>query len=150
MYNRNMIDKRYKRGIKKRIRTKGFTMRRLDLSRLQPVFSKLVYAYLQKNNYTQGELAEMVGIRRTHLNLLLSGKRPLSAYYVFQFIRTGIFKMSEIYDGGADNQREVEFWEMASESENVAILRRIVKLRKKGIDVEGLLDMVDPPKKKSK
>ena len=145
-----MLDKRYKNGTKKRIRVKGFTMRRLDLNRLQPVFSKLVYAYLQTNDQTQGELAEIVGIQRTHLNLLLSGKRPLSAYYVFQFIRAGIFTMSEIYDGGADNQREVEFWETASETENIAVLRRIAKLRKRGIDVEGLLDMVDPPKNKSK
>ena len=121
-------------------------MRRINLSRLQKRFEYLVRSYLESNDLTQGELADTIGIQRTHLNLLLSGKRPLSAYYIFQFIRTGVFKMSEINDGKADTEREQKFWKTASEAENIALLAKIANLREKGIDVEALLDMVNPDK----
>ena len=143
-YDAIMLDKRYKSVINGR--RKGYTMRRLNLKRLQQRFSYLVRSYMQKEDANQGEIADLVGIQRTHLNLLLNGKRPLSAYYVFQFIRTGVFKMSEIYDGKADTDREKQFWRTASEAENISLLSRIAELRKKGIDIDSLLNMVDPDK----
>ena len=41
-----------------------------------------------------------------------------------------------------------EFWSMASEAENIALLKRIARLKDQGIDIDGLFDMVDPQKKK--
>ena len=48
-------------------------------------------------------------------------------------------------DGIMDKQEfwKQEFWKQASEEENIALLDRIAKLKKKGIDVEGLLKMIN-------
>jgi len=46
-------------------------------------------------------------------------------------------------DNKSESVRE-EFWKTASESENIALLARIARLKAKGIDIEGLFDMVDP------
>ena len=124
-------------------------MRRLILDRLHKRFVSLVEGYMKDADINQGDLALLVRIQRTHLNLLLSGKRPLSGHYIFQFLRAGIFKVNQIYDGDAKTIREEGFWETASEVENIAILARIAKLRKRGIDVDSLLDMIDPTKKDS-
>ena len=144
-----MLDKRYYCSLNCLVKKgRGFTVKRLDLSRLHKRFNQLVRSYVEEMDTTQGEVARLAGIQRSHLNLLLSGKRPLSAYYIFQFLRAGIFKMSDIYDGKADTEREKQFWDTASEAENIALLSRIAELRRKGIDIDSLLNIVDPDKVK--
>jgi len=144
-----MLDKRYNNGLNSlhKINGKVFSVRRLVLDRLQTKFASLVERYMDENGLNQGELANQIGIQRTHLNLLLSGKRQLSAYYVFNFIRCGVFKVDQLYDGKSETAREKDFWSTAREAENIALLSRIAKLREKGIDVNGLLDMIDPDSK---
>jgi len=124
-------------------------MKRLMLDRLHSKFTKLVKDYMQKEGVNQGELADLVGIQRTHLNMLLNGNRPLSGYYIFMFLKNGVFAVNDIYDGKSDNQREQDFWAGATEATNLALLVRIARLRKKGIDINALLDAVDPDKKPS-
>lgn len=121
-------------------------MKRILLERLQDRFGELVESYLEEHDMTQGELAKRVSLQRTHLNALINGKRSLSAYYVLQFIRAGVFSMAEIYDCGPETSAEEEFWALASEAENHALLRRIAQLRKRGVDVDLLLNMIDPDK----
>jgi len=35
-----------------------------------------------------------------------------------------------------------EFWQSASEAKNIALLERISRIRAKGIDIDGLLDLI--------
>ena len=152
-----MLDIRYSKRVKtlrcdipkKRIRRKGFTMQRMVLERLHKKFVELVKNYINQQNINQGELADEVGLQRTHLNLLLSGKRPLSGYYIFMFLKAGIFTVNDIYDGKADSDRERDFWKGASEITNMALLVKIAKLREQGIDVEAVLNAMFPTKKTS-
>ena len=129
--------------------SRGYTVRRLIIDRLQGRFEVLINKYLEKEGISKGDLARIVGIQQTHLSLLLHRKRPLSGYYLFQFIRSGIFKVADIYDNKPESEREADFWRMASEAENISLLNRIAKIRAKGVDVNGLLDMIDPPEKDS-
>jgi len=121
-------------------------VKRILLERLQDRFGELVESYLAEHDMTQGELAKRVNLQRTHLNALVNGKRSLSAYYVLQFIRAGVFSMAEIYDHDPETRAEEEFWALASEAENHALLRKIAQLRKRGVDVDLLLNMIDPDK----
>jgi len=119
-------------------------VKRLTLERLQDRFMGLIQRHLDENDQTQGELAEQLQMQRTHLNMLLNGTRPLSAYYVMKCIQRGVFKVADIYDGNATTKREEEFWATASEAENHALLHRIARLRRKGIDVDSYLNIIDP------
>lgn len=123
-------------------------MKRLDLSRLNFRFTKLVRAYMQDNDMSQKDIAEVVGMQRTHLNALLnqSGERPLTGYYVLKFLSKGIFGVKQIYDGKAKDEKEKDFWKTANEAENIGLLQRIARLREKGIDIDAILDAVDPDK----
>ena len=122
-------------------------MKRIDLTRLQPKFQKLVESYMKDKGITQTELASQLGMQRSHLNALLSrnrqAQRKLTAYYLFHFIRRGIMGVSEIYNGDAKESREIDFWETASEAENIALLQKIARLRKKGVDVDKVLDAIN-------
>jgi len=101
---------------------------------------------MQENSLSQGQVAKKVDMQRSHLCALLNKdeKRKLSAYYLFKFIREGIIKMSEIYDAGEGESREINFWKQACEAENHTLLGMIAKLRERGIDVEGLLKQMYP------
>jgi len=149
-----MVDKRYNTKLNYTVDTptnrngrRGkITVKRLSLERLQDRFSKLVCNYLAENDLNQGELAERIKMQRAHLNMLINGTRPLSAYYLMKFIQGGIIRVADIYNGKSESKREEEFWATASEAENYALLYRIAKLRKRGVDVDQLLDLIDPSK----
>lgn len=123
-------------------------MKRINLNRLHPRFTKLVKKYMQNNNLSQVELAKLVQLQRTHVNALLNGGRALTAYYLFKFIIKGVINVADIYDNKPQSEREKGFWETATEAENIALLRRIARMRKKGINVEAILDAVDPAEEK--
>ena len=36
-----------------------------------------------------------------------------------------------------------EFWDQASEEENIALLSRMARLKSQGIDVEGIINLTD-------
>jgi len=88
----------------------------------------------------------MVDMQRSHLCALLnkSTDRKFSAYYLFKFIQRGIIKVSEIYDKEAENDREVKFWEMAKEAENLKLLGKIARIREQGHDVDKFLELHFP------
>jgi len=123
-------------------------VKRIMLDRLQDRFIGLLERYMQDRDLNQEGLANKVGIERSLINKLLNRKRRLSAYYVMLFIRSGVIHMHQLYDGKAESMAEEDFWQTAPELENYALLRKIARLRKAGIDVEYLLDMVDPDKKR--
>ena len=116
--------------------------KRIDVSRLQDRFVKLVKHYMIKHDLTQQELADRIGMERTHINALLNEKRKLSTYYIWIFIRGGVLKASDIDDGKAESKDEEEFWQIAKEAENTGTLSKIAQLRKQGVDVDALLDAV--------
>ena len=96
---------------------------------------------------SQGELAKRVGFQRTHVNALLKKSRPLSGYYLFNFIIRGIIRVSDIYDGKDASQKESDFWKTATLAERTSLLERIARIEAKGINIDNLLDAVDPPEK---
>jgi hypothetical protein len=119
-------------------------MKKINISRLQDRFIQLVTAYMQEHGMTQQDLAKTVGIQRTHVNALLNSAcdRPLTAYYLWKFIMKGVVKVNDIQDGKGTDGREKDFWEMASEVENIATLKKIAKLRKAGFDIDKHLDFL--------
>lgn len=46
-------------------------------------------------------------------------------------------------------ERGEDFWETADEMANYKFLAKIARLRKKGIDIENLLDQLDPEIKRT-
>jgi len=120
-------------------------MKKINVSRLQKTFVALIKEYMKKRNLNQGQMAKMVGIQRPHLNALLnfSPERPLTAYYLWRFLRRGILSVSQIKDDKVESERELEFWETASEAENLDFLRRIAVLRKKQVDLDKWLDLLE-------
>lgn len=117
--------------------------KRLLLTRLQDRFRSLVLDYLDRNQMNQKELSELLKLHRPHVCSLLSetAARPLSAYYLFKFIKEGIFKVADIYDGQATDPAEVDFWATASEAENYQWLNRFAGIRKT-MNVEAIFDLI--------
>jgi len=112
-------------------------MKRIDLQRLQPTFSKLIKNYLVRHKISQGQLAIFVGIGRNHLNPLINGSpnRRLSAYYINHFISRGVFTVDQIFDGHPESDRETEFWEKMKVAENNELVEDILFLKENGIDI---------------
>ena len=50
--------------------------------------------------------------------------------------------MKKIKDERKIMSREHEFWELGTEAENIALLTRIARLKRQGIDIDGLFDRV--------
>ena len=100
-------------------------MKKLDLTRLYERFVSLINKYIADNGLTQYELADRVDMNQPNINALLNKKRPLSAYYLFKFIRRRIISVDEIYDENAESDREKEFWAIAREVE-ISLDTRIV------------------------
>ena len=121
-------------------------MKKIIIERLWDRFIFLVKKYLKENQLTQGQLAEIVDMQRSHLCALLNKapKRKLSVYYLFKFIQKGIIKVSEIYDEKAENKREIDFWKQAREAENMNLLAKIARIREHGTDVEKFLEIHFP------
>jgi hypothetical protein len=46
--------------------------------------------------------------------------------------------MKKVID--AESKMEPDFWKTASEAENIAILAKIARLRRKGVDIDYLFD----------
>ena len=122
-------------------------MKRLDLDRLNSRFTKLVNAYMETNDLSQKEVADLVGMHRTHLSTLLNqtGERPLTGYYILKFLSKGVFTVDQIYDGKAKDQREEDYWKTAREAENLSLLNFIARVRQqKGVDIEAVLRAMYP------
>ena len=121
-------------------------MKKILFTRLWDVFISLVVKYMTNNGITQQEMADMVGMQRSHLNALLnrSEKRPLTAYYLLKFIRAGVISVTEIRDNRVDNDREKEFWSQAKEAENLKLLGKIARIRAEGVDFENFLEIHFP------
>lgn len=139
-----MLDKRYSKHINCAAyhikRERGRTVKKIDISRLQPKFIGLVEQYMADNDLTQEELARMVRMQRTHLNMLLNGKRKLSGYYAVKFIQRGIMSVADLYDGNAETKKEREFWDdVSAVFQDTELLRQITRLQKKGFDVKSIL-----------
>ena len=119
-------------------------MKKINICRLQEKFAKLVNDYLADNQINQEQLAKLVGLQRSHVNALLnlSPTRPLTAYYLWKFIVKGVVKVKDIKDDANINGREKEFWDMASEAENIATLKKIAALRRAGFDIDKHLDFL--------
>lgn len=122
-----------------------FDMKKILIPRLQNRFFELVDIYLQKNDINQKQLAEMVGIKQSHLSALKpnakkKSKRILSMNYIFKFILKGVFRMEDIYDGKAKSEREKEAWELCELCENIPFLKKINKASKLGCDIEGYVN----------
>ena len=103
----------------------SISMKKLDLTRLYERFVSLI----ADKGLTQYELADKVDMNQPNINALLNKKRPLSAYYLFKFIRRRIISVDDIYDGNAESDRENEFWAIAREAENVSMLRNSLDTR---------------------
>lgn len=117
--------------------------KRTKVDRLARKFSQLVRDYLASHNMDQGQLAARVGLNRSHVCSLVNGNRSLSTYYVWHFLRGGVFKVDELYDGQPESKTEEEFWEKEKVAENYALLGSVVNLRKKGIEDEELKSLLD-------
>ena len=114
--------------------------KRIDIERLHPHFNQLVRRYMDIHDLTQQDLADRIGLERSHVNGLINDKRALTTYYVWAFLRGGVMLTSDIYDGRAQSKVEEEFWQTAKEAENLSNLRKIGELRKRGANVGELLD----------
>jgi len=121
-------------------------MKKILLTRLWTVFVQLVNKYMSDHNMTQQELADLVGMQRSHLNAMLNKapSRPLSAYYLLKFIRKGVITVAQIKDGQIESDREQEFWDQAKEAENLKLLSKIARIRQQGIDFEKFLEIHFP------
>jgi hypothetical protein len=121
-------------------------MKKLMMTKLQPRFIELVERYIRMTpDMSQSKLAQIVKIHRPRLVALLNPQTNpdvfLSAHYIYPFIREGIFSVDDIRQGKkSESSRETEFWDLASETENIATLRKIVKAKKLGINVDQNLD----------
>ena len=80
-----MLEKRYNHANYSPRKGK-FKVRKINVERLHPRFEVLARDYLDKSGRNQEDLAKLIGIQRTHLNSLLSGVRPLTAYYLVRGI----------------------------------------------------------------
>ena len=102
----------------------SISMKRLDLTRLYERFVSLI----ADKGLTQYELADKAGMNQPNINALLNKKRPLSAYYLFKFIRRRIISVDDIYDGNAESDREKEFWAIAKrfDAAEISLDKRIV------------------------
>jgi hypothetical protein len=115
-------------------------MKRIDLSRLFPKFTALVMQRRKDLGLTQKGIAAMAGLSPSELCDLLHKRRPLTAHYIFMFVRKGVFKVSDIRDDMTSNGREGDFWAMASEAENVKILSKIARVRTHVPNTDALLE----------
>ena len=124
-------------------------MKKLYLDRLHGRFVKLIEKYQAENDCKQQDIADLIGVQRTHFNAIIhrAPNRPLTGYYLLKLITMGVFTVDEIYDGKSKTKNEDDFWRMAKVAGNHALLHRIAQLEEKGIDVMGILDAVDPDKK---
>lgn len=120
--------------------------KKINLKRLADIFIRLVTEYMSRHKMDQGEMAKFVGMQRAHLNRMLNKApdRPLSAYYLFKFVRKGVIKVNQIDDRVRESEREQEFWDMAKEAENMALLSKIARIRKLGVDMTEVLEQMYP------
>lgn len=114
--------------------------KKLDLKRLQPKFIAIVTHHMERNNIDQKTLARKLELNEGVLSNLLNRKRPLTANYLMPFFFRGIIMPEEIMDGQANSDREKEFWDAARLCHRFGMLRKIVALEGKGVNVEAVLD----------
>ena len=67
-------------------------MKRLDLSRLHGRFVKLIDKYMAENDCKQQDVADLIGVQRTHFNAIINRapNRPLTGYYLLKLITMGV------------------------------------------------------------
>jgi len=97
-----------------------------NMNKYRDAWVRAITAYMDKQNVNQGDIAKMLGRGRTHFNGILTGRpdRPLTTTMIYESIKKGLVQVKDIYDGGATNQKEIDFW---AECE-VAQQDRIIKL----------------------
>jgi len=121
-------------------------MKKINITRLWDIFISLIKSYMSEHGMTQQDMADKVGMQRSHLNALLnkSDGRPLTAYYLLKFIKEGVIKVDQIRDGKEEKAREKEFWMQAKEAENLELLGKIARIRAEGVDFKKFLEIHFP------
>jgi hypothetical protein len=115
-----------------------------NINRLSGRFAELIKEHLDAGlSDTQAELAEKVGIEKTHLNNMMRGSRQLTTHNLWPFIHKRVIKVGDIYDNKAQDDVELEFWKTASVSQDVALLNDIVKLQETGYDSGDVRDIIN-------
>jgi len=121
-------------------------MKKINITRLWDIFISLIKSYMSEHGMTQQDMADKVGMQRSHLNALLnkSDGRPLTAYYLLKFIKEGVIKVDQIRDGKEEKAHEKEFWMQAKEAENLELLGKIARIRAEGVDFKKFLEIHFP------
>ena len=114
-------------------------MKKIMLVRLQPKFITLVNTYKKSHNVNQKGVANLVDMDQSHLSNLMKYKRKLSANYIWPFLMKGVFRMSDIYDGKPESNREKNFWVGAKFFENRYVLEKIGEAKENGLTDEILV-----------
>ena len=117
--------------------------KRTNMNKFLSQFKILVEAYLSRRNISSTKLADMIGIDKSHLSNLLTGKRVLSAHYLAKFIMGGIFTVDDLTKGQdviADTAGEKRFWSMAKAFECGTTLEKIATMKSWGVDVDAKID----------
>ena len=101
-------------------------------------FATLLRGWMKSTGATQGELGELTGIRREHLNKLLNGNadRHMSGRYAAKIIDAGIVDLADVYRLKRVRSRERSFWE------SMLLIDRIYK--EKGVSVYQILQDMYP------
>ena len=86
--------------------------KRIDFSRLHDRFIVLVNTYMQREQKTQQEVAELIGVNRPHLCLVLNKNqsRPLTRIMIEKCVQMGVFMVQDIYDEKPLTADEAHFW----------------------------------------
>ena len=117
-------------------------MKRLNLSYLQKIVAELLIKYQGKHGLSQQELADIIGIQRSHLNALINGGRTLTGYYLHFMISRGVISLTQIQEHINDemSEREKQYWAEIEIVDNHALIAKLAKLKKVGFDIEGYID----------
>ena len=121
--------------------------KKIILTRLQDRFIELINEHIDSGlSESQKDLAEKVGVHKTHLNNMLKGIRTLTAYNLFPFIQKGIIKVRDIYDEAAADQKEKDYWDRVSNIGSYGVLTALDRLKKKkkfsDDDIEEIVNML--------
>jgi hypothetical protein len=117
-------------------------MRRVDLSRLQDDFVRIVQRYIDKHGMERQKLAKKIRLHPVEISNLMmvnsetgAYRRKLTANYLMPFIQGGVIRVADIDDGNPKNKSEVEMWSMAR------IFERTMELKNLGANPEAIMEL---------